>query len=566
MRKVIALAFTAVLLVSMVNSAEGKDKLRVLVDESRVYTLDPVIQQFLISSLDLPGEILDILDWSYSFDNILEPWGFGLAQLELFFMADLTIRKKGKLDYAVLRDYDVLIIAAFEEGYSTEEVEAIKKFVENGGGLLVLGDVEYPNNNISRAFDVLFYSESVRIADKKAESLFPDVHAIYVSDITEHPITEGIDEIAFYFGIPILSYKSGKSLIRTSADSWADREDEGFGTREDTEESGPFDTLVALENVGRGRAVFFGGSLSLWNSVTLQEGVQNLDLLSNAVEWLGEKGGPYRQMGALNEQAQLYLANGISLYTNHKFSEAKEIFEGAINFFEDSNEMYSSTEAVKGIEEARKNVEQCEIGIEADELFENASQLLENREYEKAIEEYENAKALYGKIEYTDQVEECSTQVDESRDWISLRDEAASLFEKAEDAFVTAPSFFSTTGYEQAQSLFEEARSTWQEYDDPDQMALCDEKIILCTEEIATIKQNRMIALVGVVAAVAVVVALVVTRMRKRKVQAEPVPEREEIVPEEEKGRIDLKALEEQYAKGEITKEEYEKKKTGISD
>jgi len=570
MRKAIVFMFVAVLLVSNASIAKGKPSMKVLVDESRVYELDPLLQELLIRGGSLPKSFWDLFDWSYSFDNVLEPWGFGFAKWEIERIASVDIRKKGKLSYSTLKDYDVLVLASFGESYSTAEVDAIRRFVENGGGLLLLGDFEYPNNNIARAFDVLYYSEMVVIGDKKAEKFYSDSHTFYVTDIEKHPITKGVDQIAFFFGIPILSYESGRVLARTSEDSWADKD--GLGSKDAGEDEGPFDVLLAMENVGKGRAVFFGGAISFWNSVIFEPDQQNLELLSNAVEWLGEPGGPYKQYKAVNEQAKAQLANAKSLYNAHKFSLAKGVFEDAIDAFEESNEIYPSTEAEEGIEEAEEYIKKCETGIKADNTFDTAQDLYSNREYEKAIEEFEEAKLLYQEIEYTERAQECDTKIDESNQWIALRDEATSLFQKGEDALTTAPSAFSPAGYEEAKSIFEQAKSKWEEYNDPDQVSACDEKITLCDDGIAKIRRNRVMTIVGVVVAIVVVVVIIVVRKRKAKVPtAEPevggVGEIGETSPKEAEipAKADVsEALNKRYTKGEITKEEYEQLKAAL--
>ena len=532
MRKIITLVFVVLLLLSNVDVTHSKDTIKVLVDETRVASVDELAQKFLSLLLSRTP------DWRYSFDNYDEDWGFGSAAKELRRLASIDIVKRGELDYSALRDYDVLVIASFEESYSTAETDAIKQFVDNGGGLLLLAHFESPNNSIARTFDVLFDPESAVIADNEAEKFTEDNHQFYITDIKDHPVTEDVDRIALNMGMPITSYESGEVLARTSTGSWADKvKGEGIGTREGGEDRGPFDILLTME-IGRGRAVFFGGAWSFFNWVVDEYGHQNLDLLENAVEWLGEPGGPHRQSKAMNEQAQQMLSEAVSLYGDHQFSEAKTKFEEAIGIFEESNEIYQDFEADRGIEKANDYIEKCKTGIKADETFGNALELFDNQEYERAIEEFEKAKVLYEEIKYTERAKECTTKM-----------EAVSLFQKGEDALSGAPSTFSPAGYEEAKSIFEQSRSKWEEYNDSDQMSACDEKITLCSNEIARIKRNRMMVIVGVAVTVVVIgvaVVIIVVRTRKARVTEDVV----------------VKALKNQYAKGKITKEEYEQLKS----
>lgn len=534
MRRILYFGLAVVLLAAhitfSVEASEPTTKLKVLVDESRVYSVPEEVRDAYVAEIEKELEELSALlsqmgidvtievacDEKYSFENVGEPWGFGLAGARIKDTAAVTIRSSGKLSYSTLRAYDVLVLASFENLYNSDEVDAIKKFVENGGGLLLMADVESENNSVSKAFDVLFFSDRAAIADGKAEKIANENHMFYVDDIRSHEITKDINRIALIGGIPLVDYKSGQVLIRTGENSWIDREGDGFGKKGSEEEQGPLDILLAMEK-GKGRAVFFGGAMSFWNSAVLQSEQENLDLFENSIEWLGEPGGPYKQYKVLNEQAQNVLSIAESLYETHEFSEAKEEFERAIKFFEESNEVYTNSEASEGIEKAEGYLEKCAKGLEANQLFSKAETLFENREYENAIKEYEKAIPLYEEIQYTERVDECTTKIDESHQWISLRDEASSLFSQAEEAFSKAPSTFDITGFEAARSLYEQAKSTWEEYGDPAQVTICEEKIAECNDEIAHIERTKMIVIIAGVAVAAGLVVVGVIFIRRRK-------------------------------------------------
>ncbi|MBU7017525.1 MAG: SHOCT domain-containing protein [Theionarchaea archaeon] len=574
MKKVVVTLFAVLLLLSNVNVITGAETVKILIDDSRVHGWDESSQEYLQEN-GFPADS----DWTFSFENKEEGWGYSNVTKRLQNLGSVDIRKKGKLSYSTLRNYDVLVIGSFNESYSATEADAIKQFVDNGGGLLLLADGEYPNNSVSRPFDVLFHPENVEIASKKGVSKTfrylnmslstGKYYFFYVDDIKSHPVTSGVDEIAWLSGIPITSYGPGKVLARTGSDTWADERGLlgiGMGSQQDDEDSGPFDVILAMENVSKGRAVFIGSAESFWNVITENE-KGNLDLLENAVDWLSEPGGPYKQYKTINEQAQEKLSSATSLYNAHQFSQAKSAFGDAIGIFEESNEIYPNSEANQGIEQAQDYILKCETGMDADEIFEKAEGLYDQREYEKAIEEYEKAKPLYEEIEYTERVQGCETKIQESNDWIALREDAQSLYQQGEDALTTAPSTFDPAGYENAKSIFEKAKSTWLEYDEPSQVQACDEKISLCDDEIAKIEKNKMIVTIVVIVVVVIVVIVVVVIIRKRKPKPAPEPAMEVQPPTEEgipseKQTEALDALDDRYAKGEITKEEYEKLKS----
>lgn len=573
MRKMIIFALVTLLVISNVPVGADEGTIKVLVDESKRFIYDEEDQEFLIETFDWPEDA----DFSCSFDNTGEYWGFGNLKEKIEEIASVDVRKEGKLSYSILKNYDVLIIASFVEGYSAAEANAIKRFVESGGGLILLGDGEHANNSVSRKLDVSYHSEYVvisdlavkqgsskgfRITDRGVIWSVPKAFYIEIETLIDHPITEGIESFALFYGIPIVSYKSGDVLIQTGANTWADELTIGeeIGVQDRDEDSGPFDVLLA-QTVGRGRTVFVGSSLSFWNLITDRQ-EDNLNLFFNAVKWLGEPGGPYKQYRTVNEQAQQDLSNAVSLYNSHSFSQAKSAFENAIETFEESAEIYPNSEATEGIQTAEEYIPKCETGIEADQIRGSAETLYNDRNYENAITEYEKAKALYQDIAYTERVQECDTKIAESNAFITLRDEATQLFSEGEDALATAPSTFSTTGYEEAKSLFEQSKRKWEDYDDPEKVADCEEKIDLCNDEIAEIERTRMLVIIVVVGIIVVVVVVIVI-VKRRKPAVREIPVEEEIpLPEGEEAiepeKDPLQVLKDRYARGEITKEEYE--------
>lgn len=510
---------------------KAKEKyLKVLVDESRVHAVDEETRRAYIAefeelveewekSLQFLGIYVDIqvkCDARYSFQNLGEPWGFGLMKEKLEDFASVTIRNSGALTYATLMKYDILVIASFNKEYSAAEVGAITKFVENGGGLLLFGDRDSENNSVSEAFHVSFYQGTGYIADAGAEQV-TDIHTFIIDHISSHPITKDIKRIILKNGVPIMSHKTGDVLAATGSDSWMDSEGEGMGTQDKGEEDGPFDILLAMEDFGKGRAVFFGGALSFWNEITADEESGNLDLFLNAVKWLGTPGGPYKQYVILNEEAQALLEEGIALYDTHSFGEAEEKLGDALDTSEKCFDIYPNSESSRIMEEARSFVELCGKGLEANRFFDSAESLFGKREYEKAIGEYEKAMALYTEIEYTERSDGCRSKIGESNRMIALRDEALSLFDQAEEKLNQKSGMFDVTGFEAARSLFEQSQEKWEEYDDPGKVAACEEKIEFCNSEISRVGQTKMMIGGGVIGAVIICGLAVFFLGRRRK-------------------------------------------------
>ena len=109
----------------------------------------------------------------------------------------------GPITSAVLEGYLALVIPQAREPYSPDELSAIENFVVSGGGLLVIGDNAPSIYTDLTSFAGITWS--------------PDGLGGYTSDITPHPVTEGV--ATAYFGSPMSSlYVShpAQDLIRDS--------------------------------------------------------------------------------------------------------------------------------------------------------------------------------------------------------------------------------------------------------------------------------------------------------------------------------------------------------------
>ena len=526
-------ASTRTIICESTESEQKEEKnLKILIDESRVHAVDEETRHEYIADFEKFVEQLEQAmralgvhvdlkvkcDPQYSFENLGEPWGFGLIKQSLEDLAEVTIRRTGLLNYPTLMKYDILVIASFNRSYSPGEVGAIKKFVENGGGLFLLADSDSQNNSVSDAFKVTFSDEGIT-ADATAEQL-TDVHTFYLHTLSRHTLTGEVETMVLKHGIPIIQYETGLVLGKTSHTAWLDRQEEGLGSQDKKEEEGPFDILLAMEDVGLGRAVFFGGALSFWNSVTMEEH-NNIDLFINAVTWLGEPGGPYKQYLPLNEQAQTFLEEGMSLYDTHAFSEAQEQLLTACSLSEQSHDVYPHADSLRILEKAQSYIALCERGLEAETFFETAQTSFENREYETAIETYEAALALYTEIVYSERSAECNIQIEECKRLISLRDQAESLYTQAEEHLNQESGMFDTAGYQEARSLFEQSMEKWEAYGDPDKVTDCEEKIHFCINEISRVEQTKMLIIGGAVTAVIICGLAAFLFIRRRKRHAE---------------------------------------------
>lgn len=140
--------------------------------------------------------------------------------------------------------YDVIVVcltSAFNSSYTSAEVERIVDFVDDGGGLLIMGDRPLaPNANIqpvASEFGITLGSSDLSPFE------------ITTSDLTGHPIFDGVDEM--------FMYAAGELSTNTPAFPVA--------WQEETEK-----TIAAVAQYGQGRVVALG-DCTLWSWVNMYE-------------------------------------------------------------------------------------------------------------------------------------------------------------------------------------------------------------------------------------------------------------------------------------------------------
>lgn len=140
--------------------------------------------------------------------------------------------------------YDVIVVcltSAFYSTYTSAEVERIADFVDNGGGLLIMGDLlTAPNANIQPVASEFGITLGV-------SNLFPT--EIYTTEHTDHAIFDGIDEIFMYAAAELSTDKPAFPL------AWQE------GTQK---------TIAVAAQYGKGRVVALG-DCSLWSWVNMYE-------------------------------------------------------------------------------------------------------------------------------------------------------------------------------------------------------------------------------------------------------------------------------------------------------
>ncbi len=204
-----------------------------------------------------------------------------------------------------LEPYDILFINLLHDrnpDFTQDEVEAIKEFVHDGGGLFVIGD----HTNVYRhAERINRFLEPMGLHMMYHTAVdYPPVYSvsglgwIMMFDFADHPVNEGVEMISFKTGGPIDSENPDDDLVFTSdqsfADYWDESNDGGYygtwsqGDDEELEPSGPLSVAAATE-YGDGRVALVGDQ-NIFGDGWVNLG-HNFEFAANIVEWLAGNEG-----------------------------------------------------------------------------------------------------------------------------------------------------------------------------------------------------------------------------------------------------------------------------------
>ena len=220
---------------------------------------------------------------SSSFAATLENNGYSVSRLT---QGPITIDK--------LQGYNTLILMAPERSYSDSEVNAIKQFVSNGGGLFIVGSnwgyddggLNFSYNKIAQGFGISFANNEI-VTNNKDYLIYPNF--VKITNITANPITTNIPTYYHLMGTYIKNPGNSTVLAYTDASSWGDQgylEDghtESNNVKDANETGGPLPVLSDM-NYGKGKIIFMGAAGTFVNSFIYRDNGQKLEL--NSVNWL----------------------------------------------------------------------------------------------------------------------------------------------------------------------------------------------------------------------------------------------------------------------------------------
>ncbi len=200
-------------------------------------------------------------------------------------------RRTERLNEAALENCDVLIVKVPTRSYTNQEIEAIERFVERGGGLMLVG--EHTNvfnsgtylNSIARRFGFTFRYDCLFAVDKVFEQRFEP-------PLVPHPIVQHLPWMDFATSCSIApEQSSGRAAMRSVGlkNLMADYHASNYYPKPDDSPEmryGAFVQLWAMRH-GRGRIAAFSDSTIFSNFCVFEPGKK--ELWMGMVEWLNHQ-------------------------------------------------------------------------------------------------------------------------------------------------------------------------------------------------------------------------------------------------------------------------------------
>lgn len=504
-----------------------------------------------------------LIDFSHD-ERIMDPLSAtgSLPCFDIFGDTYEIVESDDQITYRNIQDFDMLIICQPRDEFDSTEIETITRFLNNGGGILLLAahnplaggwassDLEMvPLNSVSSSFGVKFISSN----------------QLWVNTVIEvygqtHPLLENISRVnSGCYGALVVGNPS-KGLL------YVEKQKE---------------CVAAYCEYGEGRIVYLANS-----EFILHPYVDNLDngqFIINVFNWLTEPGGPYQhQKGSLDRGRDL-VQKGEEQMDAGDFATARSTFMQAISYLESALEVYESDTALNLLERAHSCIANCGIGEDAEDLYQEGKSLLEAGDFSAAITKLEEAQSLFQSInsrrseDCASLIQECNAQTEretEQEAIEALEEEQERVREWAEESFSEGMTSFDQEEYNAAKTKFEEALGLYTELGDEEKISECREQIASCEEKLeATQISSMMILLLLTVVIVGAVIGAVYLRTRRPVTEKPSVPKparparpAKPVKPVKPAETDALKMLQGRLAKGEITKEEYERIKSIIEE
>jgi len=178
---------------------------------------------------------------------------------------EIEVNTDTPLDSIALRKYNVLVIAIPDKEISETEINAVLNFVEDGGGLLLLGEsggVIDSMNNLSGNFGIVFNEDTLRDPSNcfhYYSGTYPEAPEVY--HFINHELTRSVHLIDYYVVWFGCTYEKGGCTLSlsSSASALAMGDEDSYS---EIYEKGSYPIVLSRSSYGKGKIVAFGSYVS----------------------------------------------------------------------------------------------------------------------------------------------------------------------------------------------------------------------------------------------------------------------------------------------------------------
>ena len=178
-----------------------------------------------------------------------------------------------------LNGANALVISGPFKALQSDEIEAVLRFVQNGGRLAVMLHIAPPMGDLLIRLGVDF---SNSILHERRNAIDRDIN-FRVSELSATPLFAGISSFSAYGAWALNPLGSSTGIARTSPAAWVDLNGDGVLSKGDAE--GAF-ALVVTGTLGKGDFVIFGDDAVFQNRFLDDD---NRKLAANLGKWLARR-------------------------------------------------------------------------------------------------------------------------------------------------------------------------------------------------------------------------------------------------------------------------------------
>lgn len=182
-----------------------------------------------------------------------------------------------------LQNYEAILIPHHYGTLTKEEIDAVKKYIASGGGLILLGEAGYypPNPELSEAYGIQFDSRGIFAPYVAQDGLNGDLEITNFDPV--HPAAAGVTQYVQNWGQSFSNSHPAHQLGDTwneTIEAWRDDNDNG---EYDSGEEGVF-TVASVTDTGCGRVAAIADNS--FSDGALGDEAINDDILRSMLDWV----------------------------------------------------------------------------------------------------------------------------------------------------------------------------------------------------------------------------------------------------------------------------------------